>query len=290
MPPNAGSFRRLRIHLRENCCVGIPRHPTSCSVATTNLSDRVTNPVQRALAELADGFGMAEMGLAIAPGAAVIAGADPRADGAPFINQIYFGLSGGAAGPAADGWLSMGSVCTGGVMLRDSVEVDELHHPIRVLEQRIVPDTEGAGRFRGTPNVYCEYGPVDCTLSVMYASDGTVNPGRGARGGLDGPPAGQWKRTTSGELVELPPFGQVMLAPGETIISLWAGGGGYGPPVERDPERVAHDVREGWVTRERAAKVYGVAIDESGHVDREATEALRRRHAATAGEVEVDAG
>jgi quercetin dioxygenase-like cupin family protein len=55
VPPNAGSFRRLRIHLRENCCVGIPRHPFSCSVATTNLADRVTNAVQRALAELADG-------------------------------------------------------------------------------------------------------------------------------------------------------------------------------------------------------------------------------------------
>jgi N-methylhydantoinase B len=51
VPPNAGSFRRLRVLLRENCCVGIPRHPASTSVATTNLADRVSCGVQRALAE-----------------------------------------------------------------------------------------------------------------------------------------------------------------------------------------------------------------------------------------------
>src|SRR5215470_15426535 len=43
VPPNAGSFRRVRVLLRENCCVGIPKHPFSCSVATTNLADRVSN-------------------------------------------------------------------------------------------------------------------------------------------------------------------------------------------------------------------------------------------------------
>jgi len=41
VPPNAGSFRRVIVQLRENCAVGIPRHPTSCSLATTNLADRV---------------------------------------------------------------------------------------------------------------------------------------------------------------------------------------------------------------------------------------------------------
>ena len=52
----------------RTACVGIPRHPFSCSVATTNLADRVSNPVQRAIAELADGFGMAETGPIIPPG------------------------------------------------------------------------------------------------------------------------------------------------------------------------------------------------------------------------------
>ena len=51
VPPNAGSFRRVDILLRENCCCGIPKHPYSCSVATTNLADRVSGPVQTAIAE-----------------------------------------------------------------------------------------------------------------------------------------------------------------------------------------------------------------------------------------------
>ena len=46
--------------------------------------------------------------------------------------------------------------------------------------------------------------------------------------------------------------GTVELQPGERIVSVSAGGGGYGDPLERAPERVLHDVREGWVSPERA--------------------------------------
>ncbi len=49
-----------------------------------------------------------------------------------------------------------------------------------------MPDTEGAGRFRGAPSLYIEYGPVDTELEVLYAADGTVNPRSGARGGESG--------------------------------------------------------------------------------------------------------
>ena len=62
IPKNAGAFRRIRVALREGCVVGIPKHPTSCSVATTNLADRVTSPVQRAMADIFDGSGAAECG------------------------------------------------------------------------------------------------------------------------------------------------------------------------------------------------------------------------------------
>ena len=48
-----------------------------------------------------------------------------------------------------------------------------------------------------------------------------------------------------------------MIAPGERMVAQTAGGGGYGPPTERDPEAVARDVAEGWITPGRAAEVYG---------------------------------
>ena len=258
VPPNAGSFRRLRIHLRENCCVGIPRHPASCSVATTNLADRVTNAIQRGIAELAEGAGMAECGPPIPASVAVLSGIDPRT-GSPFVNQIFVALSGGAAAPAEDAWLTIGHVGNAGFVLRDSVEIDELHHPIRIVEQRLLPDTEGPGRHRGASSLYAEYGPIDgTTLTVMYASDGTVNPARGVRGGGDGAPSRQFKRGRDGTLAEAPPAGAVVLEPGETIVSMSSGGGGYGPPRERDAERVRHDVGEGWISAERARDVYGV--------------------------------
>jgi N-methylhydantoinase B len=258
VPPNAGSFRRLRVHLRENCCVGIPRHPASCSVATTNLADRVTNAIQRGIAELADGAGMAECGAPIPASVAVLSGVDPRT-GSPFVNQIFLALSGGAAAPAEDAWLTIGHVGNAGFVLRDSVEIDERQHPIRIVEQRLLPDTEGPGRHRGASSLLAEYGPIEgTTLTVMYASDGAVNPARGARGGGDGAPSRQFKRGRDGVLVEAPPTGAVVLEPGETIVSTSSGGGGYGPARERDPARVRRDVAEGWISAERARAVYGV--------------------------------
>ena len=50
VPKNDGAFRRIDIHLKKNAICGIPEHPTSCSVATTNVADRVANSVQAAIA------------------------------------------------------------------------------------------------------------------------------------------------------------------------------------------------------------------------------------------------
>ena len=77
VPHNAGSFRRITVHLREGCVVGIPKFPTSCSVATTNVGDRLVNITQAAFAQIGDGFGLAEGGLGMGPPYAVISGNDP---------------------------------------------------------------------------------------------------------------------------------------------------------------------------------------------------------------------
>ena len=64
------------------------------------------------------------------------------------------------------------------------------------------------------------------------------------------------------------------LAPGDVVSYRTCGGGGYGPPEERDPARVLRDVLEGKVTAERARDVYRVAV--SGRaVDQAATAELR---------------
>ena len=283
VPPNAGSFRRVRVRIRDNCVVGRPRHPYSCSVATTNLADRVSSPVQRAIAEIAAGFGMAEGAPIFPPAGGVISGTDPRRHGAPFVNQIHLGLTGGAGAPTTDGWLTIVHVGNAGICRHDGIEVDELAHPIRIPERRLVQDSEGAGEFRGAPGVRVELGPIAaCAMRIFFTADGTVNPAQGARGGLPGGRIQALKRERTGALVPQPPCGGVALAPGETIVSVSAGGGGYGRPTARAPERVAHDVAEGWVSRERAAAVYGVILSEDGGLDAGAT-AARRAALAEAG-------
>ena len=277
VPPNAGSFRRIEILVRDNCVAGVPRHPYSCSVATTNLADRVTNPVQRAIAEIADGFGMAEAGPIFPPAGGVISGNDPRRGGAPFVNQVHLGLTGGAGAPTTDGWLTIVHAGNAGICHHDCIEVDELHHPIQILERRLVADSEGAGRFRGAPGVRVELGPIEgCEMRIFFTADGMINAAAGARGGLSGGRIVAQKRARSGELVAQPSCGRVTLQDGESIVSVSSGGGGYGAPEERDPARVAHDVAEGLIGRARALEVYGVVLDEQGAVDVAATRQRRQ--------------
>jgi N-methylhydantoinase B len=278
VPVNAGSMRRVEVKLRENCVVGIPRFPTSCSVATTNVADRVANAVGRAFAEIADGQGLADASLIIPPSGAVISGNDPRPGGGPFVNQILLpSYGGGPGGPEADGWLTLGHAGGGGACFRDSVEIDEQRFPMRVEEQRLLADKEGAGRHRGAAATYVEYGPVGAELEVMYVSDGTIEPARGVRGGQDAITNEQWQCHEDGSTSPLPGCARRTLRPGERIAAITGGGGGYGDPASRDPELVRHDVAEGLVGRERAYEVYRVVLREDGTVDEDATAALRAR-------------
>jgi N-methylhydantoinase B len=59
------------------------------------------------------------------------------------------------------------------------------------------------------------------------------------------------------------------------MVSYSNGGGGFGDPAQRDPEKVARDVREGWISAQRGREIYKVALDMAGNVDSAATAALR---------------
>ncbi len=275
VPPNAGSSRRIQVHLREGSCVGIPRHPTSCSVATTNLADRVGNATARAIAELAEGYGMASTGCILPPSTGVISGCDPRTDKL-FVNQLFVGWGGGAAAPHTDAWLSVGHIGNSGLSYQDSIELNELRFPIRFRRRLCIVDSGGAGRTKGGEGFYVEFGPIDCEMAVAYTSDGNINAPEGVRGGLSGGAARQYTRDLEGNLQEVDACTQVVLNPRENIVSISCGGGGYGSPLERDARRVAMDVLEGWVSAEKARSRYGVVLNEDTTVDETATKILRR--------------
>jgi N-methylhydantoinase B len=279
VPHNEGSFRRIRVHLRENCVAGIPLHPTCCSVATTNVADRLINITQSAFAQLGEGYGLAEGAVGSGPGFGVISGADSRRGEADYINQVYFASSGGPAAPSEDGWLFYGIPVCAGLMYRDSIEVAEQKYPILIDEVRLQADSEGAGRYRGAPGSRVIFGPTDRTMTVAYVIDGHHEPPRGVLGGGATQAHDVLKRLADGTEHEVPKVGAIELAPGDTVVSVTNGGGGYGPPGERDPERVRSDVEAGYVTTGRAREVYRVAVaereDGSWQVDGAATAALR---------------
>lgn len=238
------------------------------------VADRVANAVQCAMAEIADGAGLAECGAIIPPSTGVISGIDPKT-GHAFVNQIFLGITGGAGGPLNDAWLTIGHVGNGGLVFVDSVELDELRQPIHVYERRLLPDTEGAGRRRGASSLLVEFGPVGCDISVGYVSDGVFNRPHGVRGGLAGGRADQVRIKIDGSEERMPPCGQVTIADGERVRSLSTGGGGYGAPTAREAERVARDVAERWISASRAEEVYRVVLDAAGNVDAAATARAR---------------
>ncbi|WAT09666.1 hydantoinase B/oxoprolinase family protein [Rouxiella badensis] len=280
MPHNHGTLQRIDVKIRENCIVGYPVHPTSCSMATSNLADRVINATQTALSS-AGSFGLAEGGASLGVGTSVIAGKDSRRNNVPYVNQLVVTAMGGAASSVADGWLTMGVPVTGGLLLRDSIEVDEQKYPVHFEKLELVIDSGGAGKFRGGASTLVEYSPRFGDMTVAVFADSRVNPAKGTQGGLSG--RGHFmclKDKASDKEENIPSFGQMVMTSSQSIVGIDAGGGGYGSPLQRDTQRVLNDVLEGYVSLEKAKSVYGVAftgkiIDESLAVDIDATRQLR---------------
>jgi len=280
IPHNSGSFRRVNVLLRENCVVGIPRFPHSCSTATTLLADVIVNVTQSAFAQIGDGYGLAEGNYCNTAGAGVVSGNDWRREGAPYVNQIFLMGGGGPASPRSDGMIYLLVPPGAGLLYRDSVEVDEQRFPVLVKSMRVAADSAGAGRFRGGPGTECVFGPRRDPMLVMTISNGQENPPRGVLGGLPGRAGANFKIRPDGTQERLPAYIVCPLEQGEWIMGWDNGGGGYGDPLTRDPARVLYDVLERLETAGRARDVYGVvfsgsADDDSLAVDLAATE--RRR-------------
>jgi N-methylhydantoinase B len=117
-------------------------------------------------------------------------------------------------------------------------------------------------------------------MTAAYVTDGFHHPPRGTRGGGTAAASTAFKQDADGVAKELDPIAQVVLEPGELLGHLLSGGGGYGDPFEREPERVRADVLAGFVSLERARGVYGVAfsstaVDDTLQVDESETARLR---------------
>ncbi len=152
------------------------------------------------------------------------------------------------------------------------IEETELNYPVRVTSLALVEDSDGAGRFRGGLGLRKDF-LFDRPTTFTVLSDRTLHGPEGAFGGHSGRVA-EYVLIRDGEERRLGAKATVDLIAGDVVSYRTCGGGGYGPPQEREPERVLRDVLEGKVSAERARDVYRVAVEDRA-LDAAATEALR---------------
>ena len=169
-------------------------------------------------------------------------------------------------------------VCSGdGDTLEMPVEVMETRFPLLFDQFALdTPQEAGHGEFRGGTGLVQDYRIYNESGAFITASFGRSEyPPWGAEGGHpgDGNYINILRRDGSTERHRK--LTNYELADGETARLVTSSGGGWGDPLERDPERVREDYIDDYVTAEIAAEVYGVVLTEDGEIDVDATE--RRR-------------
>jgi N-methylhydantoinase B len=157
------------------------------------------------------------------------------------------------------------------------VEAAEAKYPMVVEEYALRQDSGGAGRFRGGLGVHKTVRFLG-DLAFNSTIERTQCPPWGIYGGHDALPNKLAIRRADGNVEEFPngKVSALRLGVGEAYIIDSGGGGGYGSPVERPPQDVQRDVREGYVSLGAARDRYGVVLDPTTlEIDRNATASLR---------------
>jgi N-methylhydantoinase B len=284
----SGAMRAVDLVIPEGTVVSaLP--PDGAVFAYWEQSQVMLSAVLRALAQ-----GVGEVAIAGDRGSADIHSANGvRPDGSTWISAAQVGGEIGAYGGNrhGDADSQMLSYQANGIGV--AVESVESDVPVVVLRHDPVPDTAGSGYNRGGTSMLRDtlwLAPAQHHLmSLRYKRA----PGFGVHGGADGSTGGIWITDETGEEIHVAgmddgvyrypyrvPFWETQ--PGAQLRYVTAGGGGWGDPFEREPERVLRDVRDGYVTIEGAARDYGVVVtgdperDPEGiGVDPEATGRLR---------------
>jgi N-methylhydantoinase B len=136
------------------------------------------------------------------------------------------------------------------------VEETELNYPVRIARYELIPDSDGAGRFRGGLGLRRDYYFDHPATFTVLADRDRWGP-HGLFGGQPGAPARYVLNPDGPAPRALGSKCTVELEPGDVVSFQTCGGGGYGPAAERERGLVERDVREGKVSSERAREVYG---------------------------------
>lgn len=207
--------------------------------------------------------------------------------GEPFGLHLMDPLAAGSGAWASKDGVNAGGPITTPVSAIADVERNEQVSPLFYLHRRLAPDTAGAGKFRGglSAEVALTLGGIARAEALIMTHGAEVPNTMGLGGGWpgatirqsfghgairDGRPQadGRW------ELFGPKP-GLMEMTNRDVFAVTWQGGGGWGDPIEREPQAVAVDLAAGWISPQAASEIYGVAV-KRGKVDVEATDAQRR--------------
>ncbi len=203
----------------------------------------------------------------------IVSGIDDRTG--EWFFSVEPNAGGWGAGKGKDG--ESGLVCSGdGETYVLSIEVAETRYPLVVDQFALNIADGGHGQWRGGFGLVKDYRITNSQAFVTASFGRNKFPPWGLAGGMDGTPNLVEVRKTDGTVERRGRFSNEVLHRGDVVRFITGMGGGYGDPRKRDPQAVLNDVLDGYVTRETAERVYGVAITgEPPQIDEKRTQRLR---------------
>jgi N-methylhydantoinase B len=189
---------------------------------------------------------------------------------------VYTDIQGGGAGgrPYPDGRDGQDSHLAR--FMNTPIEAAELEYPIRIERYDFIPDSGGAGKFRGGLSPRRDIRVLTDTMTLARYGDRQEFPPFGLLGGKDGLPGRFILNPDAPQERRLKAKGLETLRKDDVVSVRLPGAGGYGDPLERDIALIEQDVRDGKVSLEVARRDYRVVIDpQTFTIDREATARLR---------------
>jgi N-methylhydantoinase B len=183
--------------------------------------------------------------------------------------------AGGGGRPFGDG---IDAYCFNNRLKNAPVEFVETVYPVRVEQYSLRPGSAGPGKHRGG------YGLMRAIRTLRPAKLYFLDERQrtqpwGLYGGRAADANDAYVERADGGIIMLPgKFDHYMLQPGDMFVMRTGGGGGWGNPFERDPERVRRDVASGLLTIEQGRDWYGVVVEGTPpRLNAAATEELRAR-------------
>lgn len=272
IPHNDGCIRHIDV-IAPDGTICNARHPGSTSCATAIPSDCMHDAINKAMTaavpDLVPGGGTKQSNLP------QFSGVD--ASGEAWGVMLFNGTGGGGAARGSDGWPLYESIDGMGAVKTEPIEQVELLYPLHVARMEIEPDSMGFGTWIGGPGTRLEVHGRAGEMECVTFGDGVANPPHGAIGGTAGHGGGAYVQEADGPRRYVSAAGLVRIGDGAAWVGVSTGGGGYGDPAGRPAEQVARDVRDGIVSRQAAADVFGVVVRDDCAVEEAATAAARER-------------